>query len=128
MHDEDINAKIINTAMMGEIKLEIIFTSQIASCILGSAVPVDTPVYAQAANTFEIQNNLATTTIADTDIDANATNAATKLQTRVNIQKFTANFTTGGTGIATAGNANAAYNAQQTAANIDPEVQVFFYQ
>ena len=30
------SSKIINTALMGELKLEIIFTSQIASCILGS--------------------------------------------------------------------------------------------
>jgi hypothetical protein len=50
---------------MGKLKLEIIFTSQIASCILESVVPVNTPISAQVANTFEDQNNLAATTIAD---------------------------------------------------------------
>ena len=33
------SSKIINTTMIGEIKLEIIFTSQVGTCILGSAVP-----------------------------------------------------------------------------------------
>jgi len=31
------SSKIINTAILGEVKLELVFTSQIASCILGSA-------------------------------------------------------------------------------------------
>jgi hypothetical protein len=39
------SSKIINTAMLGELKLEIIFTSQIASCILGSSVPAATPIH-----------------------------------------------------------------------------------
>jgi hypothetical protein len=33
------SSKIINTTMIGEIKLGIIFTSQVGTCILGSAVP-----------------------------------------------------------------------------------------
>jgi hypothetical protein len=33
------SSKIINTTILVELKLEIIFTSQIASCILGSSVP-----------------------------------------------------------------------------------------
>jgi hypothetical protein len=63
----EASSKIINTAMLGELKLEIIFTSQIASCILGSSVPAATPVYAQVAATFEDQNNTATTTLANND-------------------------------------------------------------
>jgi hypothetical protein len=53
------SSKIINTSILGGVKLEIVFTSQIACCIAGSAAPVDTstPIYAQAANTFENQNN-----------------------------------------------------------------------
>ncbi len=47
--------KIINTSILGEIKLEIVFTSQIACCIAGSAVPAATPIYAQTAVTFENQ-------------------------------------------------------------------------
>jgi hypothetical protein len=36
-------------------KLEIIFTPQVGTCILGSSVPANTPVYAQAANSLEDQ-------------------------------------------------------------------------
>ena len=93
----EASSKIINTAMLGELKLEIIFTSQIASCILGSSVPLITPVYAQVAVNFEDQNNGTTTTLLnnDTDISSNALSATTKLQRRINIQKLTANYTTG---------------------------------
>lgn len=102
----EASSKIINTAMLGELKLEIIFTSQIASCILGSSVPAATPVYTQAAATFENQNldpsaNLVNDT---TDLSTNALSATTKLFRKNNIQKYTANFTTGDTGVPTAGN------------------------
>ena len=116
----EASSKIINTAMLGELKLEIIFTSQIASCILGSAVPAATPVYAQVASTFEDQNNTTTTILVNdtTDISANALSATTKLQRRINIQKFTANFTTGDAGIPTPGNADASFNSVGTAAAV----------
>jgi hypothetical protein len=112
----EASSKIINTAMLGELKLEIIFTSQIASCILGSSVPAATPVYAQVAANFEDQNNSTTTTLENnnTDISTNALSATTKLQRRINIQKFTANFTTGDAGIPTAGNADASFNSVGT--------------
>ena len=110
------SSKIINTSILGEIKLEIVFTSQIACCIAGSAVPATTPIYAQTGVTFENQNNIAVTTVEAGDIAANATNIATKMQRRANIQKFTANFTTGDTGIATAGNSNAAFDEHDGAA------------
>jgi hypothetical protein len=79
------SSKIIDTSMLGELKLEIIFTSQIASCIAGSAVPVDVPVYEQTAATFENQNNIeASTNLLNdsTDISANALSATTKLYRR----------------------------------------------
>jgi hypothetical protein len=112
----EASSKIINTAMLGELKLEIIFTSQIASCILGSSVPAATPVYAQVAATFEDQNNSASTSLSDADISGGvlAANAASKLQRRINIQKFTANFTTGDAGIPTAGNADVSFNSVGT--------------
>jgi hypothetical protein len=97
------SSKIINTSILGEIKLEIVFTSQIACCIAGSTVPPSTPIYAQAAVTFENQNNIDVTT---TDPIADI------IPKRINIQKFTANFTTGDTGIATAGNSNAAFSQE----------------
>jgi hypothetical protein len=52
------SSKIINTSILGEIKLEIVFTSQIACCIAGSSVPVETPIYDQTAVTFENQIKL----------------------------------------------------------------------
>ena len=107
--------------MIGEVKLEIIFTSQIASCILGSAVPVDTPIYAQVANTFENQNNLDVTTVEAGDIAADASSLARKMQRRANIQQYTANFTTGDTGIPTVGSSNAAFNNRDATANIAAE-------
>jgi hypothetical protein len=116
----EASSKIINTAILGELKLEIIFTSQIASCIFGSAVPAATPVYAQVAVNFEDQNNSTSTTLQnnDTDISTNALSATTKLQRRINIQKFTANFTTGDAGIPTAGNTDASFNSVGTGAAI----------
>ena len=119
------SSKIINTAMMGELKLEIIFTSQIASCILGSDVPVDTPIYAQVANTFENQNNLDVTTVEAGDIAADASSLARKMQRRANIQQYTANFTTGDTGIPTVGSSNAAFSSRDATANIAAETQIF---
>ena len=95
------SSKIINTSILGEIKLEIVFTSQIACCVSGSTVPAATPIYAQTAVTFENQNNIAAT---------NAGAVADMLPRRINIQKFTANFTTGDTGIATAGSTNADFS------------------
>jgi hypothetical protein len=82
--------------------LEIVFTSQIACCRAWSAVAENTPVYAQTDVTFENQNNVANTRIENTDNRADATSVARKLPRRTNIQKYTANFTTGDTGIATA--------------------------
>jgi hypothetical protein len=79
------SSKIINTSILGEIKLEIVFTSQIACCIAGSAVPATTPIYAQTGVTFENQNNIDVTTVEAGDIAANATNIATKMQRRANI-------------------------------------------
>jgi hypothetical protein len=38
--------------MIGEIKLEIIFTSQVGTCILGSSVPSAIPVYEKKANSL----------------------------------------------------------------------------
>jgi hypothetical protein len=109
----EASSKIINTSMLGELKLEIIFTSQIASCIAGSSVPDNTPIYTQAANRCDNQNNIAGnngTIVIAGDIAADAQNLATRIQKRVNIQSYTANFTTGDTGVATAGNVDNTFN------------------
>ena len=49
------SSKILNTAILGEIKLEIVWTSQIASCILGCSVPGAVPIYPCDANTMNSQ-------------------------------------------------------------------------
>jgi hypothetical protein len=122
------SSKIINTAMLGELKLEIIFTSQIASCILGSSVPTATPIYRQNANLFENQNNVPETTLAadTTDISSNALSATTKLFRRVNIQRFTSNFTTGDCGVPTSGNFDTSYNSVQTGGAIAAETPLYY--
>jgi hypothetical protein len=82
------SSKNINTVILGEIKLEMIFISQIASCILGSSVPADIQVYEQTATTLESQTNNSNTTFLDTDISAGllVANAANKIIRRGNIQ------------------------------------------
>ena len=125
----DSSSKIINTAYFGELKLEIIFTSQIASCILGSSVPAAIPVYSQTAATFENQNNVVATTLVNdsTDISSNGLSATTKLQRRVNIQKYTSNFTTGDTGVPTSGNFDASFNACGTAGTVNADANQVYY-
>ena len=125
----DSSSKIINTAYFGELKLEIIFTSQIASCILGSSVPAAIPVYSQTAATFENQNNVVATTLVNdsTDISSNGLSATTKLQRRVNIQKYTSNFTTGDTGVPTSGNFDASFNACGTAGAVNADANQVYY-
>jgi hypothetical protein len=68
------STKIINTSFIGEIKLEIIFTSQVGTCILGSSVPTAIPVFTQAANTLENQAKDATVVPVAND-DLATTNA-----------------------------------------------------
>lgn len=109
------STKIINTAFIGEIKLEIIFSSQVATCILGSAVPAAIPVYEQKANSFEDQ--FKTTSVTPTATDDLPT-TATKATRRYNIQKYTSNFTTGDCGVPTPGNADAAFAAVTNAAAV----------
>ena len=125
----DSSSKIINTAYFGELKLEIIFTSQIASCILGSSVPAAVPVYKQSSALFEDQNNIVATTLVNdsTDISSNGLSATTKLQRRVNIQKYTSNFTTGDTGVPTSGNVDASFNACGTAGAVAADANQVYY-
>jgi len=100
------SSKIINTSSIGEIKLEIIFTSQVGTCILGSSVPAGVPVFTQAANTLE--NQVKDATVVPAGGDDLATTNARNIR-RYNIQKFTNNFTLGDTGIATVGNNDNAF-------------------
>jgi hypothetical protein len=100
------SSKIINTIMIGEIKLEIIFTSQVGTCILGSAVSAATPVYAQAVNPLEDQFKSAGANPSTTD---DLATTATKAARRYNNQKYTSNFTLGDCGFPTPGNVDGTF-------------------
>ncbi len=49
----EASSKIIDTSLIGEIKIEIIFSSQISYRILGASAPINTPGFAQLANEFD---------------------------------------------------------------------------
>lgn len=110
------SSKILNTAILGEIKLEIVFTSQIASCILGCAVPVNTPIYPSTAATINSQLKVdrgggGPAAPADGSTMA-ATAAAIEADTsilefrRMHYQNYTNNYTLGDTGVPVAGSIN----------------------
>jgi hypothetical protein len=106
------SSKILNTALLGEIKLEIVWTSQIACCIAGSASDVlrDTSVGGIPAQTaLKIQqvlkaygNNASFATVGDTaDVLAQV---GDYVRRRAVIQNTTHLFMTGDTGNAETGN------------------------
>lgn len=99
------SSKILNTALLGEIKLELIFTSQIAACIAGSAVvPADANtsyfghIFPQTA--FLMKGTLNTTDLKGTDA---AGTDGTKNFARQNVESATNNFVIGDTGVPTLG-------------------------
>ena len=99
------SSKIINTAILGEIKLEIVWTSQIASCILGCAVPAATPIYENTANTINNVLGIADTYLPVADAAALLANS----RRRIGITKFSNGYTLGDTGVPTVGNTDNTY-------------------
>jgi len=91
------SSKIINTAILGEVKLELVFTSQIASCILGSAVPAQGHIFHNAASTL---NRTLTVDAETKGADAVATTAAIAFA-RNNVENATAYRTMGDCGVNT---------------------------
>jgi len=98
----EASSKILNTAILGEIKLEFVFTSQIASCILGSAVPSAEVIL---ANT-DVKLGSAFDTAQTKGADSAGTSAAVNFA-RQNVENQTGRLFLGDTGIPTLGNANA---------------------
>jgi hypothetical protein len=109
------SSKIINTALWGEIKLEIIWTSQIAACILGSAPSgmVNTYVGGIPTQTAQKLLNVLKTagtqpnTIGSGATEMNATDFNTLVRyvrRRAIIQNTTQLFVTGDTGVPETGN------------------------
>jgi len=111
------SSKIINTAILGEVKLELVFTSQIASCILGCSVPADTPIYPNTAfninSSLEIFNTAAGIANATIGVDGTGTTGDINRRRHL-IAKNTNGFSIGDTGLATAGNTNDAYEDTAT--------------
>jgi len=105
------SSKIINTAILGEVKLELVFTSQIASCILGSACGA-APIYPSADVTLNSQLR-ANTAISNTAGDLTANDSAF-YQRRAFFHNNTNGFTMGDTGVTTIGNAGATYRTVGT--------------
>ncbi len=110
------SSKIINTALLGEIKIEIVFTSQIASCILGCSVPAATPILQNTALKINSRYEIvgapggAIPNFTTSATPAHFVEAAGEIASRrANIFNATNGYTLGDTGIATAGNANDAF-------------------
>ena len=103
------SSKILNTAILGEIKLEIIFSSQIATCIAGSAVvpsTADTGPFGQIfANPANLLKGNINTADAKGDTAVNTT-AATNFA-RQNVEAGTGGVLFGDTGVPTLGSFDA---------------------
>lgn len=111
------SSKILNTALLGEIKLEIIFTSQIATCIAGSAVPPSTADTGMYAHIFPQTGNLLRGTLnsADTKGTNSAGTTADTNFARQNVEVATGGLLFGDTGVPTLG----ATDADRTGALAD---------
>ena len=99
------SSKILNTAILGEVKLELVFTSQIATCIAGSAVPpsnADTGsfghIFPQTANLLKGTLNVVNETKGTDAATTTAVNYA-----RTNVDLATGGIVFGDTGVPTAG-------------------------
>ena len=116
------SSKIINTAVLGEVKLEFVFTSQIACCSLGSAVSAG-QIYANTANKVNATLDVNTETKG---ADAGGTTGATNFA-RQNVEVLTGGRIMGDTGIATLGNQDADRTGNPpNVANIVAESAVYY--
>jgi hypothetical protein len=99
------SSKILNTAILGEIKLEIIFSSQIATCIAGSAVPPCTADTAMFAHVFPNDANFLKGTLnaAATKGDTAANTTLAIAYARNNVETATGGVLFGDTGVPTLG-------------------------
>jgi len=114
------SSKIINTAILGEVKLEFVFTSQIAACVTGSTVSAG-QVYANTINKF----NATLDTAQTKGVDATATNNVVAFA-RNNVEVLTGYRVMGDTGIATLGNeGNTRAGNPPNVANIPTETAVY---
>ncbi len=103
------SSKILNTAILGEIKLELIFSSQIATCIAGSALPPSNADTGMFAHIFPNDANLLKGTLntADTKGDTAANTTFPIAFARNNVETATGGVIFGDTGIPTLGSTDA---------------------
>ena len=106
----EASSKIINTAILGEIKLEIVFTSQIASCILGAKVATATPIFGSDANLINHKLETLGVVAAGANADASCAILITRTNQLYNYERFTNGYTLGDTGIPTTGSFSAGYD------------------
>lgn len=100
------SSKILNTAILGEIKLEIIFSSQIATCIAGSAVAPAVADTGHFGQIFPNNANFLKSTLnvhAETKGVDGAGTTAGVLFARTNVDTATGGVLFGDTGVPTAG-------------------------
>lgn len=100
------SSKIINTAILGEVKLELVFTSQIATCIAGSQPAISTAdtgpfgqIYPNSANLLKGTLNITGETKG---ADAAGTTGAISFA-RTNVELATGGLIFGDTGVPTLG-------------------------
>jgi hypothetical protein len=113
------SSKILNTALLGEIKLEIVWTSQIAACISGSAVAVradnigviPAQVAYKIAGAMKEYGDQANFTVGTAgNMGASVAILAGYVRRRAMLSNTTHLFQTGDTGHAEAGNTNAEFD------------------
>jgi len=115
------SSKIINTAILGEVKLEFVFTSQIAACVAGSTVTAG-QVFTNTANKLNATLDVATETKG---ADAAGTTGGITFA-RNNVEVLTGYRILGDTGIVTLGNQSATRTGNPaTAAAIAAETAVY---
>ena len=112
----EASSKILNTAILGEIKIEFVFTSQIASCSLGSAVTTGEAIFANSADTLASAYDTTETKGADSTATTASVNFA-----RQNVENQTFRLFLGDTGIATLGNTNATRSAPTSTGSVASE-------
>lgn len=99
------SSKILNTALLGEIKLEIIFTSQIATCSMGSAVVASTAETGYFSHIFPNTSSLMNGTFNTAELkgtDATGTTGAVNFA-RQNVESAVNRLAIGDTGVPTLG-------------------------
>ena len=116
------SSKIINTAILGEVKFEFVFTSQIASCILGSSSVAGVPIF--GSDNLSMNSRLRDANGTDATFGDSAGMSANQSEfhrRRAVYQNQTNGFTSGDTGVPTLQNYTDAHDGIRNAGAIATE-------